>query len=57
MLIGYVVLQLSIQIQVDVGELPVHTVPQGTICSFVYINVQEGRWSFDSVFMVNWMLG
>jgi hypothetical protein len=43
MLIGQVVVQLSIQIQVDVIGLPIHNVPQAAIWSSVYVDVQEGK--------------
>jgi hypothetical protein len=44
MLIDWVVVvELSIHIQVGVGWLPVHTVPQGAIWSSVRVNVQEGK--------------
>jgi hypothetical protein len=29
------------------GGFPVHTVPQGTIWSSVYVNIQEGKASFQ----------
>jgi len=34
---------LSIQIQVGVGGLPVHSVPQGAMWSPEYVSVQEGK--------------
>jgi len=46
-----VVVWLCIHIEVGVGGLSVHRVPQGTMWSSVYDNVQEG----NSVSMVNWV--
>jgi len=43
MLIGWVVVWLSFQIQVDVWGFPVHSVPQGASWSSVHDNVQEGK--------------
>jgi len=39
--------------QVGVGGFPVHIVPQEAIWSFVYVTVQDGKWPFESLFMVN----
>jgi len=43
MLTSWVVVGLSIQIQVGVGGLPVHIVTQGAIWSSVYVHVHEGK--------------
>jgi hypothetical protein len=56
MLIGLVVVHLNIQIQAGVGEIPVHSVPQGAIWSSVYVSVQEGK-ATNSASMVNLMVG
>jgi len=52
-----VVVRLSIQILIGVGGLPIYTVLRGAIWSFVYVNVEEGKWLFESLSMVKWMVG
>jgi len=42
-LIGWVVVQLCIQIQVGMGGFPVYPVPQEAIWSSVYANIQERK--------------
>jgi hypothetical protein len=42
MLIGWVVVQLSIQKEADMSGFFVHSVHQGAIRFSVYVNVQEG---------------
>jgi hypothetical protein len=44
MLIGWVVVQLTVQIQVGVvGLLIIHSMAQGAIWCSLYVSVQEGK--------------
>jgi hypothetical protein len=43
MLIDWVVVLFHIQIQVGVGEFPIHIMPQGAIWSSINVNILEGK--------------